>query len=216
MKESKERLLANKKILIIIGPPTSGKTNQALHLQKTMNGFVLRGKDILPALAEQKESQRELVPDKVFVPALKRKLESLETPNIILENIPRTDRQAEAVANWAKKNHFALVVICLELSQDEVISRSQNRFECPECRETYHDQLKPPINKGKCDRHAEIDLKRRPGDKPELLKKAYDRYISFQQSILDHFGSSAEIYKIPASGTVANTSERLDKVLNFI
>lgn len=204
----------DKEIIILLGPPTSGKTSQMLYLNITTGMPVLRGRDVLPDMTSSKEIERKLISDRLFIPALKNKLHNLKDQNVILENIPRTKRQAKLLKKWAEQNGHKIVVISLELNQSQVLERSNQRLECPICHLAYHPQLKPPKTNGKCDIHDEAILERRPGDKPNLLIKAVERHQKAKKLILDQLGKAA-VYEITASGTVGEVSKVIKQKLNL-
>lgn len=192
------------KTFVFIGPPTSGKTNQAIWLsQKLPESTILRGRDVLPSQAEQLALKRQMIPDADFLPALSNALYFQSSKNLMLDNIPRTILQARVVVNWATDVGTNLVVVELVLSLDDVLYRSANRTACPHCGESYHPELKPSTLQGFCDRDG-YELIKRVGDDPELIKMAYQRHVRFADQITQILEPVSEVHRISASGKVAD------------
>src|SRR3989338_3111110 len=129
--ETNEDMLKN--IFLFIGPPTGGKSTQALFLSETIRIPVVRSRDIVPDLVVVYSGNRDLIPDDVFVPRLRNLLESTSHHSLIFDNLPRTMEQASFLLQWANTNEVGLQVINLNLTRDEVISRAQGRLVCPVC-----------------------------------------------------------------------------------
>ncbi len=202
-----------KNAFIFMGPPTSGKTTHTLFLGETIRGKILRGRDIVPELAATLESSRELVPDNIFVPALKEFLGREVVPNIVLDNIPRSKEQAKAVSAWAKEHEVNLHIVRLDLTESEVIERAAKRLVCCECGESYHPYLKPAKQNGKCDKDG-FKLVPRAGDNSDSLHKSYNNYSNLSNEVTEVLGGEAKTYNIPATGTVYETAERMFRGLS--
>ncbi len=198
-----------KNVIVFMGPPTSGKSSQALLLVDAVKARLVRGRDVLSDLTEKYETGRELVPDGVYLSALENLLNSLVHEQIVLDNIPRTDSQSRLLIRWARNNNICLHVIKLGLSEKEVIERSQKRLVCPLCGESYHDRLKPPKVMGVCDRDS-IVLCEKKGDKVEVVKKGYrDHKAADERSLVILKKGGSSIHRVSAEGTVLEVAGRI-------
>lgn len=204
-----------KEAYILTGPPTSGKSSQASLLAQRLGFPVIRGRDIVPELSDQCGSFRNLIPDHLFIPNLKRLLDELNSPLIILDNVPRTSEQAIFLYEWLKDRKTNLSVVKLVLSEEEVVERTKKRLACPVCGETYHLDLKPPKIDGFCDIDSNL-LAKRAGDTDEkTVVKGFRDYqrlvIGWMKVIENHI----VVYEIDAKGTVKETFQRVEEALDI-
>ena len=214
--DKKELLFGSGSVVILIGPATSGKTSIADKIEGETAGQVerIKGKDILPEMSVHYSTERNRVPDELFLPALGKRLGQVGPGGIILENIPRTSEQAQLVKYWVEASHRKLRLIVLDLGEDEVVDRASNRFECPDCGSTYHHQLKPSRHPGVCDNDNSV-LRKKSGDSEEALRRQYKEYQETLRTVMDVFDSSAnvQVSVVNASGKV---SELEEKVINLL
>ncbi|KKU29324.1 MAG: Adenylate kinase [Candidatus Amesbacteria bacterium GW2011_GWA2_47_11b] len=189
-----------------MGPPTSGKSSVASLLSKEFRTRLIRGRDVVPNLTETYGSFRSLIPDRIFLPKLKGKMDGLgDRENITLDNIPRTKMQAELIVDWSVTFRATVVTILLNLSKQEVVDRVKGRLTCPTCGESYHQLLKPPKWGGLCDNDRNA-LTVRSGDKDiKIVEKAFEDYSRLVGSLLGILETKSTVVQIPASGTVNQT-----------
>lgn len=160
-------------------------------------------------------AERKRISDDEFVPALNRTLQQIpDAIDVVFENIPRSASQAEELISWSQMRSVHLNVVVLELSEDDVVNRSQDRTVCPNCSLSYHPILNPPHNEGFCD-HDGIPLVKKPGDDEGKLRRQYREYMQELGSVLGVFtgNSSAQVLKIDARGTVEQTAGKLFEIL---
>jgi len=195
--------------LVIIGPPTSGKSSIARQITEQHPHIQLvRGKDILPEQTGKYEPKRELIPDKIFIPALINLLNQ-KSGHLILDNIPRTLKQTKKLLNWALSTHHAITVANLILTETQVVSRSQGREVCPTCERSYHPQLLPSPTPGFCP-HDKSPLTIRPGDAENIVRQGYRHHLKMDNPILFDFKNQGiPIIDIDANTTVDQTRQRL-------
>lgn len=199
---------------ILIGPPTSGKTSQAIEIEEKLNLIRIRGADIVPDESQNREESRELVEDENFIPKFREKLAFLSKSRsgVVFDNIPRTEKQAKEIVNWANINNITLQVIVLDLTESEVVERAKQRIVCPACGESYHPILRPPNSKLVCDKDGS-QLEPRPGDSDQILRKGYRKYKSEESKLLGILGKAANVFDVSARGTVIETADRIWKNL---
>ncbi len=127
------------KNIILFGPPGSGKGTQAellknkIKLNHISTGDVFRNniKNSTPLgkLAAKYMDNGQLVPDKVTIDLLSSELEKYpQSKGFIFDGFPRTIDQAHAFDElFETKNLSLTMVLSLEVSEDELVSRLLNR-----------------------------------------------------------------------------------------
>ena len=207
--DSREKLPGSvEKAFVLIGPPTSGKTTQTQYLSAVSGGVILRGKDVLPEDAGFLAQSRDLIPDNRFIPAMLSKLNEQTARKIILDNIPRSPKQAVSLVDWAKEKGTSLFVVRLRLTESEVVERGVYRLTCNSCGSSYHNEIKPPRNNGLCDKDGTI-LEKRAGDKPELLKKSFKMHMQEADLITGILNRHYPVFDISASGKIEDATVRM-------
>jgi adenylate kinase len=149
-------------VLIMLGPPGSGKGTQAamlqdkFHLPHISTGDLLRDhirrNTELGKQAQTYMDKGQLVPDALVLNMLFERI-SLKDCSIgyILDGFPRTLAQATALQAQLK-GKSAPIVINLDLSDAKIIQRLTNRVVCETCGTPYHLLSFPPKTEGKCDK----------------------------------------------------------------
>ena len=204
-----------KNAFLFNGPPTSGKTTQTIFLSETVKSKILRGRDVVPGLSSVLESSRTMVPDNTFIPALLDHLHHETSANILLDNIPRTSLQSEALVSWAREYGVNLQLVQFDLTEAQVVDRAASRLVCIDCGESYHPDLKPSKKAGICDIDG-TSLAPRSGDNDESLRKGYAEYVAQSEQILNILGTIAHVYIIPVIGNVYETAERMFKAISLV
>ena len=127
------------KNIILFGPPGSGKGTQAellknkIKLNHISTGDVFRNNiknsTALGKLAVKYMDNGQLVPDKVTIDLLSSELEKYpQSKGFIFDGFPRTIDQAHAFDElFETKNLSLTMVLSLEVSEDELVSRLLNR-----------------------------------------------------------------------------------------
>jgi adenylate kinase len=149
-------------VLILLGPPGSGKGTQATKLcQKLEIPHISTGdlfryniKNNTPLGAQVKSfmDAGKLVPDSLVLDMLFDRLKNPDCKNgFLLDGSPRTVSQAEAIDNYLKTIPHRTLVINLAVPDEEVIKRITGRRTCSQCGKIYHIQFSPPRIENQCD-----------------------------------------------------------------
>jgi adenylate kinase len=134
--------------LVLLGPPASGKGTQGRRLAKRYGldylstGALLReaveNRTQLGLAAEPILARGRYLPDNLMSPILGEWLDRHDSGSgWVLDGFPRTLDQAEYLEKWLGDHGAKLdVAISLEAPLDELVSRTLDRVECPDCRWT--------------------------------------------------------------------------------
>lgn len=152
-----------KEILVLLGPPASGKGTQSELISKNLSylpistGDLLRkeidkggelGKEIAAAI-----DKGNLVPDDLMFDILLKKIRNTDSKGFIFDGFPRTLEQAKMLSDFLEKSdEFVLKkVIVIELDKETIIDRIANRITCGNCGAVYNSSTKKPKVSGECD-----------------------------------------------------------------
>lgn len=143
-------------VIILFGPPASGKGTQAAriadttHLPHISTGDLFREniRDNTPLGRKAKEyiDQGKLVPDSLVLEILYDRLAKNDTKNgFILDGVPRTLEQANALENYLSSN-AALIVLNLIVSDDTILKRALGRKRTDDTPEVIKERLRAYYN----------------------------------------------------------------------
>ncbi|MBR6184748.1 MAG: adenylate kinase [Clostridia bacterium] len=177
--------------LIFLGPPGAGKGTHAqllmneLGIPQISTGDMLR--QAMKAGTEMGLSAKryieagELVPDEVVIGIVKDRLQADDCKNgYILDGFPRTVKQAEALATFAKID----VALNIALDDEVIISRLSGRRVCLKCGATYH--LSTLNGRDTCANCGE-KLVQRKDDAPETVKNRLSVYAVSTAPLIDYY-----------------------------
>ncbi len=149
-----------KRIFVFIGPPGSGKGTQAEILKKKFNlkhysvGSILRReitkKTVLGKKVDSYVKSGKLVPDKIIAELMFKKMDQ-DSTEIILDGFPRNLTQTRLLDGYLAIKKRTVYIIEITLFPKNVLQRVSGRLYC-ECGEIFHQEFKPPLKKGICDR----------------------------------------------------------------
>lgn len=175
-------------IVILLGPPGSGKGTQAKRLitkhgwPQLSTGDMLRsaiqaGTD-LGLKAKTYMDKGSLVPDEVVIGLIQDRIQKPDCKGgVVLDGFPRTIPQAEALDRMLQTLGRSVgKVVLFEIPDHELVARLSGRRTCLKCGAMYHVDSAPPKGKsGICD-HCGDALVQRDDDKPEVITKRLGVY----------------------------------------
>lgn len=174
-------------MIILLGPPGSGKGTQAQRLAMEYGIPHISTGDIFrehvanetPLGQKVKEIIRSghLVSDELVLDMIKDRFSRSDcVKGFVLDGFPRTVVQAEKFAEVIDKKGLSLV-LCLEVPDEVIIERAKGRLVCKSCGTIYNQGVLPPKRAGVCDKcHGEVY--RRSDDMPEVVK---DRLLVYHK-----------------------------------
>ena len=193
-------------VLVMLGPPGSGKGTQAAMLKEKLGlphistGDLLRDNirqsTPLGAKAKTFMDSGKLVPDQLILGMLFERVAQNDCKKgYILDGFPRTLAQAETLQS--RLNGKAEVkVINLELADKVIIERLSKRVICESCGAPYHPVTAAPKKSGVCDK-CQGKLVQRPDDTFEVISKRLTVYQEQTSPLIAYYQKLKMLKSVP-------------------
>ena len=212
-------------ILLLLGPPGSGKGTQAKRLEQKYGLVQLSSGDMLRAAikagsevgkrAEAIMKAGKLVPDEVVIAIISERIDRDDCRRgFVLDGFPRTTAQAEALDRLLTEKHLTLDHV-IELEVDEAIltKRIVGRYTCATCGAGYHDEFKRPVREGVCDVCAGTSFTRRPDDNEATVKARLAAYHASTAPILPYYAAKGLLKKVDGMAPIDQVSKAIEAIL---
>ena len=205
--------------LILLGAPGAGKGTQAeiicekLNIPTISTGAILRQamKDGTEMGLKAKAfiEAGDLVPDDVIIGIVNDRLAEDDCKNgFILDGVPRTIAQAEAIDAMGIKIDMALNIV---VKDETIIERVSGRRVCS-CGASYHIKYKPSAVEGVCDKCGQ-PLTIRKDDEPQTVLDRLTTYHKLTQPLEDYYRAKGLLVEIDGEQSVEKTTELVLKAL---
>lgn len=186
----------HQKVVILLGPPGSGKGTQAVRLSKDLGIPHISTGDLfrenmskgteLGNRAKGYIDAGKLVPDEVVLDMLFDRVRKPDTTKgYLLDGFPRTLSQAEALAKFLPAQ-AELNVLNLEVPDDVIIKRAEGRLTCKQCGNVYNRHFSPPAKEGVCNKCGGI-LIQRPDDRAEIVQERLRVYHAQTKPLIEYY-----------------------------
>ncbi|MFP3293951.1 MAG: adenylate kinase [Hydrogenobaculum sp.] len=210
-------------ILVLLGPPGSGKGTQGALLKNKLGfehistGDMLRAevskKSPLGLKAEEYMKQGLLVPDDLIIAMIKNILIQAPNKNYVFDGFPRNVNQAEAFETMLNTMGLQVdKVFYFDLDDDVIIKRLSGRRVCPKCSATYNIYYQKPKNDTLCDNDA-TPLIQRDDDKEEIIANRLRVYKEQTFPLIEYYKSKNKLFVVSANGTQEEVFEKLKSML---
>lgn len=212
-------------ILILLGPPGSGKGTQAKRLTGEKQWPQLSTGDMLRAAikagtklgleAKALMDKGSLVPDSVVVGLIEERVQAPDCRNgVILDGFPRTIPQAEALDVMLEgKGRKVDRVVLFEIPDSELVSRLSGRRTCSKCGTMFHVDSMRPKNAGVCDQCGS-GLIQRDDDKAEVIQKRLEVYHQQTAPVAGFYRGQGKLTSLDATQSPNSVSEVLSRILS--
>lgn len=183
-------------VIILLGPPGSGKGTQAIEIAKVRNVPHISTGDLfrdnigqnteLGQEAKQYMDQGKLVPDELVLNML---FERVSRPDCkegyVLDGFPRTIPQAEALDKFLK-GKSKVIALNLEVPDDVIVKRIEGRLTCKACGNIHHIEYSPPAKEGICDKCGS-PLTQRADDTRAVILERLRVYNEQTAPLIDYY-----------------------------
>lgn len=174
-----------KMVIILLGPPGSGKGTQAkkisekLALPHISTGDLFRenlskGTELGKRVKSYMESGN-LVPDDIVIEMLMARVAQPDCKKgYLLDGFPRSLPQAEALQKQLGED-VNLIVLNIKVDDDVIVKRIEGRMTCDQCGEIYNRYFSPPSHEGVCDQCGGT-LGQRSDDNATVIRERLNVY----------------------------------------
>jgi adenylate kinase len=212
-------------ILILLGPPGSGKGTQAKRLVTDRGWPQLSTGDMLRAgiaqgtkLGLEAKSYMDrgaLVPDQVVIGMIQERTQAPDCRGgFILDGFPRTIPQAEALSKMlGELNRKVDRAVLFQIADSELVKRLSGRRTCLKCGAMYHVDSAPSKQSGVCD-VCGSQLIQREDDKAEVIQKRLSVYHQQTAPVVDYYQKQGKLREIDATQSPAAVNQALQQALS--
>lgn len=205
-------------IIILVGPPGSGKGTQAEHLVARFGIPQVSTGDMLRAAKKAGTLDKKfleimdaggLVPDEAILGLIERRLaEPDAAKGFLLDGFPRTVPQADGLAKLLEGKGLRLdAVIQLDVPREKLEERLVHRRSDKATGKIYHLLYNPPP--------AGVELEHRADDQPETVKKRLDAYEALTSALLPYYEQRGVLRRVDGLGKPEEITVRLFDALGL-
>lgn len=191
-------------VVILLGPPGSGKGSQAILLKENLKlphistGDLLRQNIAdgtqLGSEAKSFMEKGDLVPDELIIDMLLARVSEADCEKgYILDGFPRTLKQAEAFGVRLGKD-ISVKAINFELDDATILERISGRVICRLCQAPYNPTY-PPKVEGKCD-VCSGELIQRKDDTVQVIKSRLQVYHTQTAPLIAYYQEKSHLHTI--------------------
>jgi len=166
--------------------------------------------------AKQFIENGELVPDKVVIKLIEKKLSAhvSSKKGYMLDGFPRTCAQAQALDQILEKlNQPIDMALYLESTLPVIVKRLIGRRVCKNCGALYHVDNKPPKTPGVCD-VCSGDLYQRADDNEDTINTRMEVYLENTMPIIDYYKKQGKLKKLDADQDSRDLQSDLMEIIN--
>lgn len=208
--------------MILLGPPGAGKGTQAEALSEhygiptistgAMIRAEIRAGSPLGLAAKKVIDEGQLISDDIILGMLRERIKDDDCKNgFILDGVPRTIAQAEAIKGFADID----AAVSIEVADEVIVQRLGGRRECPKCGATYHTMFNPAKEEDVCDKCG-ADLTVRPDDMPETIRKRLKVYHEQTEPLKTFYKNEGLLAAVDGTGSISGITEGIIKAAEEI
>ena len=210
--------------IVLLGLPGAGKGTQARMICEDFGFTHLASGDMfrkevkketdLGKKAEKYLEKGELVPDKIAIKLIEKRVKNTKNEDFVFDGFPRNKKQAKALTKLLRKTGEKInLCIYLQVAENELIRRISGRVICSDCGKVYNVNTNPPAQSGKCNNCGET-LYQRKDDQKEIVKKRIEKSKKRMEKVKDYYRNKKVLTTVESTNKTPN--EVHEKVKNVL
>ncbi len=206
-----------KSVIVLLGPPGSGKGTQGEMLSEKLGYVRLSTGDMLreavrngTELGKKAKGYMDsgaLVPNDLIIGLMKEKIAAAKG-GVILDGFPRTVEQADALAGQVDVD----LALNLDVPDEELVKRLTMRRSCPDCNAVYHLLSNPPKCEGVCDKCGG-KLYQRDDDRDETVRNRLKVYRDNTMPLIGYYGDKGVLTVVQGVGGIDEIFEKVQRAV---
>lgn len=213
-------------IIILLGPPGSGKGTQARLLAENLKAVHLSTGDLFRAEIQKRTplglSVKDImdnggyVSDDIVMSVIESYFKNLDSHGIILfDGFPRTLDQAVAFDSMLQKQGLNVDrAIHFNIDDETIVSRLSARFSCENCGCVYNELTSKPLVRGVCDKCGSTTFTKRDDDKASAIKTRLNVYHSTCDQVEDYYRQKNLVDEVDAKLDAKKIHQDLLRLFN--
>ncbi|MEB3102665.1 adenylate kinase [Ferviditalea candida] len=214
-------------ILILLGPPGSGKGTQAQKTARQLAVPHLSVGDLLRKEAAKQSAlgkqigaslkQGELVSEAITLQIVRERIQQTDCENgFVIDGFPRTVQQAQTFNKLLNKlrrkpDH----VLWIDVDAESLLERLSGRRICPNCKAIYHVKFRPPLKPGICDRCGQI-LIQRSDDTPSVIEKRIRQSLTEMEKLKSFYHAQGILRTIDGNREEWQISDEIMRIIRNV
>jgi len=199
-------------LIVLVGPPGSGKGTQAKGLTGRYGIPQISTGDMLRAAKKAGTLDRQLlemmdkgglVPDEVVIDLIDKRIDADDCkPGFLLDGFPRTVPQAEALgALLGRRGRSLGAVLQLDVPRSALEERLVHRRSDKRTGQIYHLVYNPPP--------PGAEVEHRADDRPEAVGKRLDAYETMTAALLPYYQAKGLLRRVDGVGKPEEVTARV-------
>lgn len=213
-------------IIVLVGPPGSGKGTQSTLISKELKlpclatGDILREeiskKTPLGLNIEDRINEGRLVETSLINQVISNRVKDTDCEKgFILDGYPRKIDQAIELEKMIAPRKIDKVVGFL-IDDETIIKRIAGRFSCTKCNANYNKYYNAPKIENVCDNCGSEEFYTRKDDTSEVCKKRLEEYHLWTEPLFSYYEKQGTLVKIDSSKNIEDiTKTILKNILTF-
>lgn len=183
-------------VIILLGPPGSGKGTQAVKLSQELGVPHLSTGDLFrdntskgTDLGKQAKTYMDagkLVPDALVLDMLFDRVKQPDcSKGYLLDGFPRTIPQAQAL-DVKLGDQAKIIALNLNVDDEMIIKRIEGRLSCKNCGNIHNKYFSPPRDANLCDKCGK-ELVQRSDDREDVVKERLRVYHQQTEPLVEYY-----------------------------
>ncbi len=212
-------------VIILLGPPGSGKGTQAMAIQEERyivhlsTGEMLRAevasKSDVGKRAKEIIETGKFVPDELIIELVSDRVQKQDCKTgFILDGFPRTLPQAKALDGLLGSQGRAIeYVIDISVDENALVRRITGRYSCVKCGFGYHEKFQNPIVEEVCDKCSGRDFSKRADDNERTVRARLVDYHFQTEPIIGYYEKAGVLSRVDGMAHIGEVTKQIVRIL---